>query len=32
MVEGKTFGANVLLIPNVKHGGAIALQIKMKVW
>jgi hypothetical protein len=30
-VEGKRFGANFVLIPN-KHGGAIAMQLKMKVW
>ena len=31
-VEGKTFGANFVLLPNFKHGGAIAMQLKMKVW
>ncbi|MBV8029911.1 MAG: hypothetical protein JO035_00225 [Betaproteobacteria bacterium] len=31
-VEGKQFGANFILIPNIKHGGALAMQLKMKVW
>lgn len=31
-VEGKTLGANFILIPNVKHGGAVAMQLKLKVW
>ncbi len=31
-VEGKTFGANFMLIPNFKHGGALAMQLKLKVW
>jgi hypothetical protein len=31
-IEGEKFGANLVLIPNVKHGGAIAVQFKMKVW
>ncbi|MGE5640395.1 MAG: hypothetical protein ACM30H_09880 [Clostridia bacterium] len=31
-VEGKKVGANFLLIPNVKHGGAVAMQLKLKVW
>ena len=31
-VEGKKFGANFILIPNVKHGGAVAMQLKLKVW
>jgi hypothetical protein len=31
-VEGKKIGANFIVIPNFKHGGAIALQLKMKVW
>ena len=31
-VEGKKIGANFLLIPNVKHGGAVAMQLKLKVW
>lgn len=31
-VEGKRFGVNFILIPNVKHGAAVAMQLKMKVW
>ena len=31
-IEGKQFGANVILIPNIKHGAALALQLKLKVW
>ena len=31
-VEGKRLGANFILIPNVKHGGALAMQLKLKVW
>ena len=31
-VEGKTVGANFILIPNVKHGAAVAMQLKLKVW
>lgn len=31
-VEGRRLGANFILIPNVKHGGAIAMQLKLKVW
>lgn len=31
-VEGRTFGANFLVVPNVKHGGAIAVQLKLNVW
>jgi hypothetical protein len=31
-VEGKSLGANFILIPNLKHGGAIAVQFKVKVW
>jgi hypothetical protein len=31
-VEGKKFGANFILLPNVKHGGAVAVQLKLKVW
>jgi hypothetical protein len=31
-IEGKWLGANVMLLPNMKHGGAIALQLKLKVW
>ena len=31
-VEGKSFGANFILIPNLKHGGAVAVQFKLKAW
>jgi hypothetical protein len=31
-VEGKRVGANFILIPNIKHGGALAMQLKLKVW
>ena len=31
-VEGKRVGANFILIPNIKHGGAIAMQLKLKAW
>ena len=31
-VEGKRLGANFMLIPNFKHGGAFAMQLKLKVW
>ena len=31
-IEGEKFGANLVLVPNVKHGGAIAVQFKMKLW
>ena len=31
-VEGKKFGANFVLVPNVKHGGAVAVQFKLKAW
>lgn len=31
-VEGKRLGANFILIPNLKHGGAVAMQLKLKVW
>jgi hypothetical protein len=30
-VEGRRFGANFVLLPN-KHGGALAVQLKFKVW
>lgn len=29
-VEGEKFGANFVLIPNFKHGGALGMQLKMK--
>jgi hypothetical protein len=31
-VEYKNFGANFILVPNVKHGGAVAVQLKLAVW
>ena len=33
-IEGKTFGANISLIPTVanRFDGAIAVQVKMRVW
>jgi hypothetical protein len=31
-VEGKNVGANFILLPNIKHGGALAIQLKLKVW
>ena len=31
-VEGKTFGANFILVPNLKHGGAVAMQLKLQAW
>lgn len=33
-IEGKTFGANISLIPTVSNrfDGALAIQIKMRVW
>jgi hypothetical protein len=31
-VEGKNLGVNFILIPNLKHGGAIAAQFKVKAW
>lgn len=31
-IEGKRLGANFMLIPNFKHGGAFAMQLKLKVW
>ncbi len=32
MVEGKRIGANFVLLPNFKHGGAVAMQLKIKTW
>ena len=31
-IEGSKLGANFVLVPNVKHGGALAVQFKLKVW
>lgn len=33
-IEGKTFGANIALIPTIanRFDGAIAIQVKMRVW
>ncbi len=33
-VEGKTFGANISLIPTIAHrfDGAVAVQVKLRVW
>lgn len=31
-VEGNRFGVNFVFIPNVKHGSALALQLKLRVW
>ena len=31
-VEGTRFGANFVFIPNVKHGSAVAVQLKLRVW
>ena len=31
-VEGKRFGANFIFIPNIKHGAALAMQLKVKAW
>jgi hypothetical protein len=31
-VEYKSLGANLILVPNVKHGGAVAVQFKLAVW
>jgi hypothetical protein len=31
-IEGERFGVNLILVPNVKHGGAIAAQFKAAVW
>ena len=31
-IEGKTVGANFIFVPNIKHGAAIAMQLKLKVW
>lgn len=31
-LEYKNVGANFILVPNVKHGGAVAVQLKLAVW
>jgi hypothetical protein len=31
-VEGKKVGVNFILLPNIKHGGAVAMQLKLKIW
>jgi hypothetical protein len=33
-IEGRTFGANISIIPTVAHrfDGALAIQVKMRVW
>jgi hypothetical protein len=31
-IEGKRFGANLIFVPNVKHGSALAVQLKLNVW
>jgi hypothetical protein len=31
-IEGQRFGANVILVPNVRNGAAIAVQFKLKIW
>ena len=31
-IEGERFGANLIFVPNVKHGSAVAVQFKLRVW
>jgi hypothetical protein len=31
-IEGEKLGANLIIVPNVKHGGAVAVQLKLRVW
>jgi opacity protein-like surface antigen len=31
-IEGRRFGVNLILVPNFKHGAALAAQLKLKVW
>ncbi len=31
-IEGQRVGVNLIFVPNLKHGAAVAAQLKVKVW